>query len=249
MRGRRTPAKARPAAERALELEPTNGVAQNLLGVISILECDWTGAEARYVRALRDTPRIGPLREGYGLLLLVSGRLEEAEAQFKRAVALDPELTSFRHSLGLAYLGKQEFDAAVAEFERALTWPETRWFLSYAHHLRGDDARAAEVLLESAPPAVAPVWRRAFEERRYEGIVRAKLEHEIDATGTTCSKDPVQAASMLAVLGEPDRMLTCLDEAHPLKRPPKDLKSSPAYDPYRSDPRFVALLQRMNLAD
>jgi adenylate cyclase len=244
-----TRAKARSMAERAIELEPTNGAAQNLLAWMSMGEADWAGAEARYARALRDTPSHGPLREGYGIVLLATGRLEEAETQLERAIALDPETAGPRSWLGRAYLGRRDFDAAIAEFERALVLFNTLWLLSYAHHLRGDDARAAEVLLESAPSAVAAAWRQAFEEQGYGGIVRAGLEHEIAASGTPCTRLPTQAASMLAVLGEPDRMLACLDEAIRQKRPPVDVKSSPAYDPYRGDPRFIALLERMHLAE
>jgi hypothetical protein len=98
-------------------------------------------------------------------------------------------------------------------------------------------ARAAEVLLESAPSAVAAAWRQGFEEQEDARIVRAALEHAIAASGTVCTTDHEQAASMPAVLGEPDRMLACLDEALRQKRAPVDVKSQPAYDPYRGDPR------------
>ncbi len=244
-----TRAKARSAAERALELEPTNGAAHDLLGVMSLNEGDWVGAEARYVHAVRDTPSHGPLQRFYGLVLLATGRLEEAETQLERAVALDPEVAWFRSSLGLAYPGKRDVDAAIAQFEQALAFPGTRWVLSYAYHLRGDDARAAEVLVESAPASAAAAWRQAFEEHGYMGSVRARLNQEIAASGTPCTRDPSGAASMLAVLGEADRMLACLDEALRRKRAMLDVEVQPACDPYRSDPRFVALLQRMHLAD
>lgn len=236
-------------AERAIELEPTNGAAQNLLAWMSMGEADWAGAEARYARALRDTPSHDPLREGYGIVLLATGRLEEAETQLERAIALDPETAGPRSWLGRAYLGRRDFDAAIAEFERALVLSNTPWLLSYAHHLRGDDARAAEVLLESAPRAATAAWRQAFEERGYVGIVRAALEHEILTSGATCTTDPGRAASMLAFLAEPDRTLTCLDEAFRRKHASEVVKSSPAYDPYRGDPRFIALLERMHLAE
>jgi tetratricopeptide (TPR) repeat protein len=182
------------------------------------------------------------------MMLLAIGRLDEAVAQLQRAVALDPEEGSLRSWLGLAYLANRDLDAAVAEFERGPSWPEFLWHLSYAHHSRGDDARAADVLLESAPPAAVAIWREAFEEQGYAGIVRAALGHEVSTSDAGCTRDPARAASMLAVLAE-DLALACLDEALRLKRPLRDVKWSPAYDPYRSDPRFAALLRRMNLAE
>jgi TolB-like protein/regulator of protease activity HflC (stomatin/prohibitin superfamily) len=42
-------AKARTAAERALELDPATGAAHNLLALMSMQEGDWKGAEARWV--------------------------------------------------------------------------------------------------------------------------------------------------------------------------------------------------------
>ncbi len=44
-------------------------------------------------------------------------------------------------------------------------------------------------------------------------------------------------------------MFECLNEGVRLKRPAFITKVYPVFAPYRDDPRFTALLQRMNLAD
>ena len=141
--------KAKTSAESALELDPTNGSAHNLLGWLSLGDCDWAGAEARFARALKATPSHGPLRQGYGSVLFYTGRVEEAAPQFQRAVDLDPEMVWFRNSLGLLHLARGNYIEAIGEFQRGgLVSLES---LVYAHHLNGDDERAAEVVVESAP--------------------------------------------------------------------------------------------------
>lgn len=108
-----------------------------------------------------------------------------------------------------------------------------------------DTVRCALAIEDRADVAA---WRRAFEEQGYPGIARAALQHEIGASGRGCTNDPVTAGWLFAALREPDRMFACVDESERLGRAVYDIKVNPAYDPYRSDPRFTALLRRMNLA-
>jgi hypothetical protein len=122
--------------------------------------------------------------------------------------------------------------------------------LAYAHHLSGDDARAAEIVIQTAPsPEVGAAWRRAFDEDGYAGVVRADLERQVAEGGRPCTNEPSYAAFMLAVVGEADRMFECLDEGVQLKRPNNVIKVWPGFDPYRDDPRFTALLRRMGLEE
>jgi hypothetical protein len=67
-------------------------------------------------------------------------------------------------------------------------------------------------------------------------------------TGSPCSDDAWLVADSLAFLGEVGAMFDCLGKAID-RGDVVFLRADPVYDPYRSDPRFVALLRRMNLAE
>ena len=54
---------------------------------------------------------------------------------------------------------------------------------------------------------------------------------------------------MLALTDERDRFFDCLERRVDIKAGAWELIGvHPAYEPYRSDPRFVELLRKMNLA-
>jgi len=84
-------AKARGAAEHALELDPATGTAHMLLAIMSAEEGDWKGAEARWVRGLALTPGHGFSHRSYGLYLLFTGRIQEARVHIRPAIDLVPE--------------------------------------------------------------------------------------------------------------------------------------------------------------
>ena len=56
------------------------------------------------------------------------------------------------------------------------------------------------------------------------------------------------AALYYAAAGEVDAMFEALDGAHRQRDREHSRYSQPIFDPYRADPRFQALLRRMNLA-
>ncbi len=80
-------------------------------------------------------------------------------------------------------------------------------------------------------------------------MVRATMDYQISQSGRPCTNDPGFASGVFAIIGESDRMFECMGEGIRLKRPAFLAKVWPAFEPYRDDPRFTALLRRMNLAD
>jgi tetratricopeptide (TPR) repeat protein len=245
-------AKVRPSAERALEIEPTNGSAHALLAWLSMRDCDWEGAEARLLRALKATPRHGPLRNSYGWLLLFTGRIEESATHLQRAVALDPAAAWTHYALGVLHLFKGDYEAAIGEFEgRSHSVRTGPLSLARAHQLNGDDERASEVLIRvyAPSPEVAAEWETTFAEGGLVAVNRAVLDHQIARTGRPCTLDPEWASFIFAFIGEADRMFACLEEGIRLKRPAFAVKVAPRFSSYRDDPRFTALLRRMGLEE
>ncbi len=57
-----------------------------------------------------------------------------------------------------------------------------------------------------------------------------------------------RATTASSVIGEADALFACLQKAID-RKDEVYLKANPVYDPYRADPRFAALLRRMNLAE
>ena len=80
------------------------------------------------------------------------------------------------------------------------------------------------------------------------GAIRALLDFFAAVSDEPCTDDPYLAAIMLAGLGEGDAMFECLEDTRTddSKVYPK---VEPEFDPYRSDPRFQAILEGMGLAD
>jgi Tfp pilus assembly protein PilF len=116
---------ARAAAQRALDLEPAIGSANNMLGYMAMSAGDWAQATTRYETALAAEPGHGPLRTGYGWALLSQGRLEEAALNMERGLAADPLFGNAHWAMGNVHTAARNHPAAVASFERGAELGET----------------------------------------------------------------------------------------------------------------------------
>jgi hypothetical protein len=91
--------------------------------------------------------------------------------------------------------------------------------------------------------------RRGFEEGGYQGMVQVLNEHFVALTGSPCGLAPGLGSVFYAITGDADPMYHCLDEALASGRTSGlYLKVNPIWAPYRSDPRFQALLRRRGLS-
>jgi tetratricopeptide (TPR) repeat protein len=254
-RGEADLAMARARAEHALASDATNGSANELLANILLREYQWEEGRRFLDRGLAHNPGHSGLRAHSALLLAWQGRTAEALVEMRRAADLDPWFWAWHRTLGLLHGFAGEHGAAIEDLERA--WklapgaPFIRGELANAYHLDARDEEALEAAVRELPPELASLeaaMRQGFAEAGFPGALRREVAWRVATRGEPCANDAWHGADALALLGEAEAMFECLGKA--IGR--KDmvfLKANRVYDPYRSDPRFTALLRRMNLAE
>jgi tetratricopeptide (TPR) repeat protein len=103
-----SPADARDAYRRAVELEPHHADAHVNLGRLLHEEGKTGAAEVHYRIALTSKPKHAAAAFNLGVALEDRGHLKEAAESYERALASDPDMADAHYNLGLLYekLGK-----------------------------------------------------------------------------------------------------------------------------------------------
>jgi len=247
-------------ALRALELDDTLAETHALLGMLrKELDYNWPEVD-RELRRARELSRESPLvRLRYAISgPLPQGRIDEATAEIDAVLRSDP-LSIFARwwAAVMAYLGRR-LERMADEGRRMVALDPTHflghWVAGMAQVERGvpDEAVAA---LEKAHELSGGVpftlgflgYACGRAGRRDEA---ARLLERAEAMAAGAYVPPSALALCHVGLGDWDEALRRWSEAietrDPLVMP---IKSYPFFDPVRADPRYRALLRRMNLAE
>ena len=252
--------KAHTAIDQAVKLDDTLPEVQVHLGLYRFYyERDWAGAEQAFRLAITLNPGYMPAHYEYGLFLGRMGRTEEALAAVQRAKDFDPLSMQGQLGLGIVSLEGRRFDQAVAYFEQALElYPDNGhiiFWLSTALAYAGKHEEAVaiyEQLGEIDPRAYSAniqtiIATYALMGRRSEA--RALLD-SLRMEGQIFVSDPIYMAEVSSALGEQDAALEQLEIAFENGSMfIYYLKVRPLFDPLRGNPRFKALLRRLNFPE
>ncbi|MBZ5561642.1 MAG: winged helix-turn-helix domain-containing protein [Acidobacteriia bacterium] len=245
--------KAKAAALKALELDNTLADAHGLLARIQFCyEWDWAAAERGYKRAIELNPNSGELRTGYMDLLHVMQRPQEAKAQIERALELDPLNPRIQYWFGLHLMFSRQYDAAIAQAYNILKMePDASLphvVLQSVFQAKGmfDEQLAEGKKADAGDRELVEAMDRGYARGGYREAMRLSAE-----TLVRRSKRTYVSATGIAVhyadAGEKDRAMEWLEKAYAERKPDMvHLGVAPDWDPVRSDPRFQALLRRMN---
>ena len=246
---------AKDALLRALELDNEIAEAYAALGFIRTwYDRDWVGAEQAFERAIALNPNYAPAHQWYSHYLVARGDYDEAVAQIRKALELDPR-SLIIHAVASGVLSAAgRHDDAIAEAKYALEINPNFWFAqttladAYARKSMYPEA------LEAAAKAVN-ISNRAISALSVQGWlygltgdnVRAmELLQELERRSATEYVSPLNLAYVRISLGQDEQALDDLERAVP-DLSLLYLNTDFAYDTLRSNPRFKAIVQQMNL--
>jgi len=248
--------KAKAMVEKALEIDSSLGEAHASLGMINTnYDWDWSAAEIQYRRAIELNPNYANAHQWFALHLAHMARFEEAMSEVRRAQELDPLSLPIMATVGSILFYQREYDHAVDELSKALEIdPNFGPILGYLGRIYAmkEHFKEAIDLTQKAirnggyswgVPILAATYAKSGEKSKAE-----ELLHELEALSR---KKYVPASSISLIygsLGALDKVFELAEKAYQERDPVlHQIKVLPELDIIRSDPRFKALLKKMNL--
>jgi len=241
----------RAAALKAIALDETLVEAHlSLARIKQQYDWDWAGAEREIGRALELEPGRLDVHTDYGYLLMHVGRMDDAIREGEIVVQLDPVSSAAHSALGRFLYRAYRFEEALPHLLRAVELeprgltPNVRLGDLYVQLGRYEEAIAAYKKAKEVDPngknfqaALARVYALMGKHREARQMVRG------------LKANPYIIAAVYAALGDKDDAFKILEKAvaeHQLITP---IKVEPPLENLHSDPRWQALLRRMNFPE
>jgi DNA-binding winged helix-turn-helix (wHTH) protein/tetratricopeptide (TPR) repeat protein len=238
------------AANRALELDGSSAEAYSALSGAKLTYAhDFAGAEMDCARAMELDPTSPIVLQSYSFLLVSRGRSEESIEIIRRALDIEPtsffSQTSYTHALYFA----GRYDEAYSQYVRLSElqpdrMPIYEWMIR-ALEASGRESEAKGWLVKAmrirkADEDQVRRIERAYHDSGWAGVLRARIAAE------KSTMNYFRQAGLYARLGNKDAAFELLEKAYE-QRPPifVTLRVEPQFDPIRDDPRFDALVARM----
>lgn len=244
---------ARLAAKRAVSANPALWAAHMALGQVSLVQWEWSSAEAELRRAIELNPSSSAAHGSFGTYLADVGDCAQALAENRRAQELDALNISVRAYEGFMLMSCRRFDEAITRLRSLLEeYPKSTFaheYLALSYAAKGQYAEAiAEyqtfIRLDQAYPFIqallAHAYARSGDRRQALAIVKS-----LDAASAYVS--PAALSTAYIALGDNDRALTLLERAqseHDVIM--RHVNTVWIWDPIRSEPRFQRVLERMH---
>lgn len=247
---------AKAAALRALEIDDSLAEAHTALGFyLSNYEWDRAGAEREYRRAIERKPNYATAHHWLGADLTSLKRFDEGLVELRRAEELDPLSRIIGTNLADTLVFARRYDEAIAQYKRVLvrdpTFSYAQRALGWAYGSKGMYPEAIvatrkSIELGNLGTGYLGLWL-AKSGKRDEAL---KLLNELKQESAQNYVQSYNLALIYIGLGDRQEALNHL-EKHMLSRAETAnlYAVAPELDELRLEPRFKAMLKRMNLPE
>jgi tetratricopeptide (TPR) repeat protein len=246
--------KAKAAAEKAVALDDTSAEAHTSLAVFKLFyEYDLAGCEREFRRAFALNPNYAFAHDQFGMALAFQGRFQEAIAEGTRAIELDPLSPQVLIDATVPFMFQRNAEAAKRLGRRAAELDPTYFFpvlIDGWTDLEMGKFREAIPPLKKAKAMESPPFVTAYLAFAYGAAGDRPSAMAEYADLKKMSRDgtvlPFNLALVYLGLGDRVRALDNLERALAADSQMMPWIGRDAiFDPIRSEPRFVALLNKM----
>jgi tetratricopeptide (TPR) repeat protein len=250
-------ARAKAAVNRALEIDPELAEAYASLGWIAMwYDWDWPAAEQHFLKAIQKKPDYALAHHWYGNYLLCTERFDESIREMRKACELEPLEPVNPTHLGLALYAARRFDESIGALRKVIEsdpeFPIAYCYQSWNFSAKHMWSEAIATLLTFVELSAESVFALSMLGCAYGSAGMTDEALKILERLDGLSKDRYVGSFWRALvwlgLGETNAALEHLEKAYPERESyMATLKAGPIYDSLRSEPRFKALLRKMNL--
>ena len=240
---------------KALQLDSNLAEAQTTQAFIqSHFDYDLAGAKIKLQKIINENPNYPIAHLYYGNVLFYSGEIEAGLAEARKILSLDPLSAAFNFVLGRNYYQARKYDSAIAQLQKNIT-VNPRFYSSYFFlglvYFENKKFDLANSAFSKLPDGIYDVGNsgliaKCYGLARSGDITRARKDFS-KIPADVIKSSPFFTALYYLAVGDIQKAIDYLEESynsHTLYM--LFLKIDPMFDTIRNEPRFKALLKKMN---
>ena len=240
---------------KALELDPDNAASLFVIGMSAFLnQWEWEKAEMAFLKALSTNPSDAMSRVLYAHLLACLQRPDESMIQGRMAIELDPLNSALQVLYGAVLSGTGDFETALAYGEKTTAEDPGNFMANNLIEVAAFSCGDYKKVMEAAKyvlPAKGVEFKavdRIFQESGFVAAYEENLR-QLETLAQKGYSAPVEMAYRYMMVDKADKAMDWLERGFVAHDPvmPYIATKMFLFEPLFDNPRFIDILQKMNL--